>query len=267
MPTIGPRFRTLLVLSLFGGACGGSSSTSPSASTPTPLVAPSFRHEVVPGFTSGAADLYASSVAGADAYVFEVGTASGLSDIATLNSTGPTIRVADLPPKRVFFARARAKRGAEAGPVSAEITIPTFDLKDAIDAAYFSNGPLVARTQTPCSARPGVNCQEIQWREFAGTTVTLQLSSDLDPAARSLLVVEAGRLSGAGGRFRLSTSDAGTVAAWGTAVQANNTIVVLNRSSQHFGQRPPQVSSILTSLEGGRSATGPRRSDGPCCAD
>jgi len=194
---------------------------------------------VVPGFTSGAADLHAGPASGADAYLFEVGTAGGLSDIATLNSTGPSIRVANLPLKGIFFARARAKRGAEVGPASAEITIRTFDLRDAIDAAYFSNGPLVSRTQTPCSGRLGVNCQEIQWREFAGVTVTLQLSSDLDPAARSLLVVESGRLSAAGGRFRLQTADAGGVGAWGSVVQTANTIFVATGSIPTSGGAVP----------------------------
>ncbi len=174
-------------------ACGSDGATAPTPPA-TALAPPAFvRHEVIPGFASGSADLFWTAVPGADGYVIETGAAPGAIDGRRLDVSSTDIRLTELPHKGVTYVRVRSRRGVDVSSASGEVAIRTFDLRDAIDAVFFRTGPLVPRDRTPCRTGGPTNCQTLIWRQMGSPTVSLLLSADLDPTARSGLRAEVTR--------------------------------------------------------------------------
>jgi hypothetical protein len=81
-----------------------------------------------------------TSVPDATGYVVQVGSASGLSDVATLNTASTTTAVGGLAPRNYF--RVQAQTAAGPSQFSAEILQEVADFRDVVDALFFSRGPL-----------------------------------------------------------------------------------------------------------------------------
>ncbi len=207
--------------------CGGSPPAVPQDKTQAPLTAPVLRFEVIPGLSSGGADLIATGMSGVEAYAFEVGSTPGGADLGRFEGTSPIVRASNLPLKGTSYARVRARRGTEVSGASQEVAIVTLDLRDVIDAAFFGNGPLVPRGTARCpEVRSLSECQNVAWREFPDTAVRLILSSSLDPAARPLLVEGARQLGSAGGRIQVVVADGGGILEWVSASPPPSTVFV-----------------------------------------
>ena len=123
-------------------------------------------------------DLYLSWMhpGGASGYVVEVGFEPGRSDevIVVERPTIPAFRWAN-PPPRPIFVRVKATNMAGVGPLSPEIKVVLFDLRDYIEAIYLGSGPLV-----PPDWQAACPSADRRWSGFrAGSTVVIKFGSSV----------------------------------------------------------------------------------------
>lgn len=105
-------------------------------------------------------------------YVLEIGSASGLRDVAVIPTGGAlSEHLWEMPLKRTFYVRARARNPAGESTVSNEVRVESVDLRDAITALFLGLGPLAPTNgEYACVSR-------FRWMAFPQrATVRLRLS-------------------------------------------------------------------------------------------
>lgn len=132
----------LLALAL-PGCGGGGGSSGPTGPDQSPLVATGLDFTIIPMVANGTVVEFRWSGSGASSHRLEIGSSSGASDVATIDTPGPATSFSwTAVPVGTFYARVRGLRGAVLGAASNEVLVGSIDARQMIDALIFGYGPL-----------------------------------------------------------------------------------------------------------------------------
>jgi hypothetical protein len=130
-----------LLATAIGPGCGGGSTSS--APTQAPPTASALDFTIAPMVNNGTVVEFRWSGSGATSYRIEVGSTSGASDVATLDTAGPStsftwtgVGVGN------FYARVKGRQGTTLGAPSNEVLVGSIDARQLVDALFFAYGPL-----------------------------------------------------------------------------------------------------------------------------
>ncbi|HYN11006.1 MAG TPA: hypothetical protein VES67_26730 [Vicinamibacterales bacterium] len=124
--------------------------------------------------------------AGATAYVVEIGSASGASDVATTTVTAPSFLWQDARIGQSFLrVKARNAEGTSGASVETPVVVP--DWRDYVEGIFLGAGPLrTPEADDNCAQGFDIN-PEIMAGFARGTTVVNKISTAIDPRWREVM--------------------------------------------------------------------------------
>jgi hypothetical protein len=156
--------RAAVALAVSGAAaCGGGGGSSPTAPGP-PAAVTDLRFTLTPEVGNrSVVDFAWSGGQGATSYRIEVGSTSGSSNVAVLDTAGSASSYRWTPvPIGNLYARVSGRNAAGTGPPSAEVLVGSVDPRDLIEALLLGSGRLAVAGNVGCIGgrmqgwRPGV---------------------------------------------------------------------------------------------------------------
>lgn len=136
---------------------------------------------IIPMVSNGTVVDFRWSGSNASSYRLEIGSSSGASDVAMLDTSGPvTSWTWNGVPVGNFYARVKGLQGTTAGAASNEVLVGSIDARQMIDALIFGYGPLAVAGHL---AGPIVQDRMDGWQPGTGFEVVLGESVPADVAA------------------------------------------------------------------------------------
>jgi hypothetical protein len=129
----------------------------------------------VPSFQGEVVSLTWNAVAGAAAYVVEIGSQSGASDVLNTETGGASY---SWSPSQTgdYFVQIRAKNAVGLGPKSTPLSIAAFSFKQLVEMLFLGTGPYADPSSPGCGTG-----QMHGWRD--GTDIRVRASNVLSPLA------------------------------------------------------------------------------------
>jgi hypothetical protein len=153
---LAPPSLALVLCTVFLAACGGGEGQGTAPVTPAAATVPGTISQLaatiapeIGGRT--VVDLTWSGGAGAQSFLVEVGSKSGATDVARMETSTSPFRWTSVP-VGTFYVRVRGRNGVGEGPASADVLVGSVDPRDVIDALFLGQGQLAVSINQGCPA-------------------------------------------------------------------------------------------------------------------